>query len=60
MFYVHGVQGRLFQGPLEELRRVEAVRDVVRAREGALFGADADAREGPDRASPREIGRAHV
>jgi CBS domain-containing protein len=53
MFYVHGVQGRLFQGPLEELRRVEAVRDVVRAREGALFGADADAREGPDRAAPR-------
>ncbi|MDO9021133.1 MAG: CBS domain-containing protein [Deltaproteobacteria bacterium] len=55
MFYVHGVQGRLFQGPLEELRRVEAVRDVVRAREGALFGADADAREGPDRAAPRAV-----
>ena len=55
MFYVHGVQGRLFQGPLEELRRVEAVRDVVRAREGALFGAGADAREGLDRASPRAV-----
>ena len=42
MFYVHGVQGRLFQGPLEELRRVDAVRQVARARAIASIGADAD------------------
>lgn len=42
MFYVHGVQGRLFQGPLEELRRVDAVRQVARARGAASTGADPD------------------
>lgn len=40
MFYVHGVQGRLFEGPLEDLRRVESVRRAASIREVSAIGVE--------------------
>ena len=53
MFYVHGVQGRLFEGPLEDLRRVESVRQAAAARAVAPIGVDAGSRDPVESASPR-------
>lgn len=60
MFYVHGVQGRLFQGPLEELRRVDAVRQVARARAIASIGADADTHDPAGVSTPTSAEAPHL
>lgn len=53
MFYVHGVQGRLFEGPLEDLRRVESVQRASAARAAAPLGVDGSERDAVEAARAR-------
>lgn len=45
MFAVYGIEGQLFRGPLDELRRVESVRAVARTRALPSSGHGASLRE---------------
>jgi CBS domain-containing protein len=55
MFHVHGVEGRLFSGSLEQLRQQLSVSGVTRVRRVAPVAAEAEPQTAPQ-AGGRDVG----